>query len=569
MDYENFDKMLRKLSVLDKIEATKRLAEYCAKTRFRLGHDDFLLQFTDGANDGGLDFYHIQGNSYYIFQSKFTRKPRKVTQDEIMHEVNKVVKTLVVENPNKRAEGFVNSLRRALSERDAFLEIVWLTTNIVENSTREAIQNQLSTIRHERNWKINAEFVAIDKSDLEGIIFDFNHGFVPQAGKRSVRLERGKWIRDVDYETGVLSVVCTVNVNDILQWFTSLHDIDNFLQKNVRGFLGEKGINKGIKRSYKDSPEWFWFKHNGIIVFADTLEIHERNGTLEMRNPQIVNGGQTLKVLYSTYDEMSKQENSAKVLLRAYRLPYYHSKTYRISVDIIEALNSQNKILPSDLRSNDPRQVRLERLLRNLGYSYFRKRAKGIKSGNFSIPMWKLAPLYYCCKKHSPHSTVAIYVQELFREETRYSTIFDEAQINREITAQHIVPKYITVWRLSRVLQSRRNDLPERDKEYFQYTKFFVLVDLYEKLMRWKSKKFRLSWKSWVEFVDSTEFEKEIWAYARFAFRVSSGIIPKTGETRRFFRSRKATEKFDRQTSRTKLENRANRAYREFRVRVT
>lgn len=569
MNYENIDKMLRKLSVLDKTEATKRLTEYCAKAKFNLSQSDFPLQFTDGSNDGGIDFYHIQGNNFYIFQSKFSGKPKKTTEDEIMHEVNKIIKTLSIENPNKRAEGFVNSLRRALSEEDAFLEIFWLTTNITEQSVREAIRNHLNIIRHEKKWKINAEFVVIDKNDLEGIIFDFNHGFVPQAGKRSVRLEDKKWIREIDYETGVLSIVCTVNVNDILQWFTNLQEIDNFLQKNVRGFLGEKGINKGIQKSYRDSAEWFWFKHNGIIIFADTLEIGEHNGKLEMRNPQIVNGGQTLKVLYSAYDKLGKQENTAKVLLRAYRLPYYHSKTYRISIDIIEALNSQNRILPSDLRSNDPRQVRLERLLKDRDYLYFRKRAKGIKSGNFSIPMWKLAPLYYCCKKHAPHATVAMHVQELFREEPRYNNIFNEIQINRQISAQHIVLKYITVWKLSQVLQNRRNDLPERDKQYFQYTKFFVLADLYEKLMKWKTKKFKLSWKSWIDFVESAEFEKEVWTYARFAFRISSRIIPRNGESRRFFRSRKSTEKFDRQTSRTKFEGCTNRAFLKFRNRVT
>lgn len=569
MNYENIDKMLRKLSVLDKTEATRRLAEFCARARFKLSQSDFSHQFTDGSNDGGIDFYHIQGNSHYIFQSKFSGRPKKATEDEIMHEVNKIVKTLAIENPNKRAEGFVNSLRRALSEEDAFLEIVWLTTNITEHSVREAVRNRLSVIRHEKKWKINLEFVAIDKNDLEGIIFDFNHGFVPQAGKRSVRLEDKKWIRDIDDDTGVLSIVCEVNVNDILRWFTSLQEIDDFLQKNVRGFLGEKGINKGIQKSYRDSPEWFWFKHNGIIIFADTLEIDEHNGKLEMRNPQIVNGGQTLKVLYNAYDKLGKQENSAKVLLRAYRLPYYHSKTYRISVDIIEALNSQNKILPSDLRSNDPRQVRLERLLKDRGYLYFRKRAKGIKSGKFSIPMRRLAPLYYCCKKHAPHAAVAMYVQELFREESRYNSIFNEAQINRQITAQHIVLKYVTIWNLSQTLQSRRNDLPKRDKEYFQYTKFFVLADLYEKLMKWKAKKFKLSWKSWIDFVESAEFEKEVWAYIRFAFRISSEIIPQNEEPRRFFRSRKSTEKFDQRTSKTRFERCANRAFQKFQARVT
>jgi len=569
MNFSNVDDLIRRLSALGKKGATKKLAEFYSKATLELDESDSSRQFTDGANDGGIDFYHIQDSIFYIFQSKFSGKPRKTTEDEIMHEINKMIKTLTIENPNRRAEGFVNSLRRALSDDNALLEIVWLTTNITEYSVREVIQNRLKAIQHEKGWEIKTEFIAADKNDLESTIFDFAHGFIPHTGKRSVRLKYGDWIEDVDEATGVHSVVCTVNVNDILRWFQGSEEINDFLQKNVRGFLGEKGINKGIQKSYEDSPDWFWFKHNGIIVFADWLQVDKKNRELLMRNPQIVNGGQTLKVLYSAYDKTGRVENFASVLLRAYRIPYHHAKTYKISVDIIEALNSQNKILPSDLRSNDPRQVRLERLLKERGYAYYRKRAKGIKSSKFSIPMRKLAPLYYCCKKHAPHTTVAMYVQELFREESRYNKIFNRTQINREMNAQHIVLKYITVWNLSQILRSRRNDLPKRDKEYFQYTQFFVLADSYDKLKKWKARKFKLSWKSWIDFVESEEFAREVWTYARFAFRIGREIIPELEEPRRFFRGRKSTERFEQKTRKSTFEKCVNRAFQKFQSRVT
>jgi hypothetical protein len=528
MNYANAEDMIRQFSTLDKTKATKRLAEFYARARFNLDDSDFSRQFTDGENDGGIDLYHFEDTSYYIFQSKFSGKPKKTIEEDIMHEINKIIKTLTVENPNKRAEEFVNSLRRALSEGDDSLEIVWLTTNAVEYSLREIIQTRLEDIRHEKGWSIKTEFIAIDKNDLEGVIFDFAHGYIPQTGKRSVRLQHENWIEDIDEDTGVHFVVCTVNVNDILQWFHNPEEIDNFLQKNVRGFLGEKGINKGIQKSYKDTPHWFWFKHNGIIIFADHIETDKTNQELIMRNPQIVNGGQTLKVLYSLYDKLGRQETPSKVLLRAYKLPYHHAETYTISIDIIEALNSQNKILPSDLRSNDPRQVKLQQLLAERRYAYFRKRAKGIKSSKFSVPMWKLAPLYYCSKRHAPHSAVSMHVQELFSEESRYNDIFNQVEINRQPDGQHIMLKYIAVWNLSQILQGRKNDLPDRDYEYFQYTQYFVLADLYEKLMEWKTRKFSLTWKSWIEFVESEEFAREVWAYARFAFTVGSSIIPQT-----------------------------------------
>jgi len=75
MNYANVDDIIRKLSVLDKTLATKRFAEFYAKARFKLDESNSSRQFTDGANDGGIDFYHIQDNIFYIFQSKFSGKP--------------------------------------------------------------------------------------------------------------------------------------------------------------------------------------------------------------------------------------------------------------------------------------------------------------------------------------------------------------------------------------------------------------------------------------------------------------------------------------------------------------
>ncbi len=161
--------------------------------------------------------------------------------------------------------------------------------------------------------------------------------------------------------------------------------------KNVREFLGETGkagkINKAIGHSYLSDPDWFWYKHNGIIILADDIFIDRVKNELVLRNPQIINGGQTLKALFSAYSKNNKAENSAKVLLRIYRLPYEDAETYKRSIEIISALNSQNKINPSDLRSTDPRQVRLERLFQQMGsgYRYWRKRSKEAKSSRYSI----------------------------------------------------------------------------------------------------------------------------------------------------------------------------------------
>lgn len=561
MEYKNTDELIRKLLLSDKVEATKKLTEFYAKARFKINSNDFNRQYTDGINDGGIDFYYCEDTTFFIFQTKFSGKPKKVGTSEILDEIRKLKNTLTSENPNRRADDFVNLLRRETGNKNAILEILWLTTNIVEQSVRDEIQTDLDKWRKENNWELGIDFVAIDQHALESVIYDVKHGYIPYTGKKILKLEQGQWIETAWEETGVYSVVCTVNINDILKWFRNSDEIDRFLQKNVREFLGEASkINKAIRKSYLDAPTWFWYKHNGIIIFADNLSIDKTKMELVLRNPQVVNGGQTLKALFSAYDKNKRTDNSAKVILRLYRLPYEDTQTYKRSIEIISALNSQNKINPSDLRSTDPRQVRLEQLFEKIGsgYKYMRKRSKEAKSGRYSITTRNLALRYYVCKKNAPHEGVEGNVEKLFEEDAKYNEIFDENAINKELSDNHVAINYITCWNIDQILQ--KVELPRRDKEFFQYTKWFVLADIYKKLTDWKHKKFNLWWQMWINFIESHQFEKAVFDYSRSAFRIGREIIPSQEEARSFLKTAEAVKKFNSKVSVRNFEKNMNKA---------
>lgn len=562
MEYQNTDELIRKLSLLNKVEAAKKLTQFYAEARFKIGPDDFNRQYTDGTDDGGIDFYHTEDSTFFIFQTKFSISPKKVSSAEILDEIRKLKNTLTGTNPNRKASDFVNAIKREIENKDAILEVVWLTTNIVDQSIRDEIQNDLESWRKENGWLLGVDFVAIDKYALESVIYDVKHGYIPYTGKKILKLEQGQWIETTWEETNVYSVVCTVNVNDILKWFRTSDEINRFLQKNVREFLGESKINKAIATSYLKTPSWFWYKHNGIIIFADNLFIDKTKMELVLRNPQVVNGGQTLKALFSAYDKNNRTDNSAKVILRIYRLPYEDTETYKRSIEIISALNSQNKINPSDLRSTDPRQIRLELLFKRIGkgYKYLRKRAKEAKSGPSSITMRNLALRYYVCKKNAPHEGVRGNVEELFEEENKYNEVFDEAAINKELSGNHVVINYVTCWNIDQLIQQFKKDLPVKDREYFQYTKWYVLADIYRKLTGWKQKKFNLEWRSWCDFLESNPFEKALREYARLAFKIGREIIPSQEEPRSFFKTRDAVTKFESKTSVRNFESLMNKA---------
>ena len=565
MEYRNAQELIRKLSRLDKAKATEELTEFYAKARFKVGSKEFDKRYVDGSNDGGIDFHYTEDNTFFIFQTKFTGSPQRVSESEIHNEIRKLKNTITNENPNRRAIDFINSLKRETGNKDANLEILWLTTDIVEQSVVEDIQKDLDAWKKENGWSLGMDFVAIDKYTLDSTIYDVNHGYIPYTGKKILKLKEGEWIESEWEETDVYSIICSVNVNNILEWFHDSDEIDRFLQKNVREFLGESSkINKAIGKSYSNDPTWFWYKHNGVIVFADNVHLDKTKKELILRNPQVVNGGQTLKALFLAYDTNNRKENPAKILLRIYHLPYEDTKTYKRSIEIISALNSQHQIKASDLRSTDPRQVRLEQLLENLGsgYTYFRKRSKEAKSSRYNITMKNLALRYYVCKRYAPHEGVGGNVERLFEEDSKYDYIFNERAIKRDIAGNHIVIKYVTAWSIDQILKNV--DLLKRDVEYFKYTKWFVLVDIYGKLMDWKKEKFDLGWQSWINFIEDSNFEKAIRDYARKACRMGREIIPAYEEPRSFFKSVEAVKKFSSKTSKRNFESSINKAYDKF-----
>ena len=79
---------------------------------------------------------------------------------------------------------------------------------------------------------------------------------------------------------------------------------DRLLEQNVRTFLQFRGnVNKGLRNTILNYPEMFFAYNNGITATAESIQINEKNGHLELQainNLQIVNGGQTTASIFTT-----------------------------------------------------------------------------------------------------------------------------------------------------------------------------------------------------------------------------------------------------------------------------
>jgi hypothetical protein len=143
------------------------------------------------------------------------------------------------------------------------------------------------------------------------------------------------------------------------------------IEKNVRSFLQATGkINKGLKETLAKEPEMFMAYNNGISTIAEELVLDEENSNdriitiKELRNWQIVNGGQTTASIYNALQNKVSLDNvSVQMKLTVIK---DNDKSDEMISNISKYANSQNKINMSDFSANDDYHIEMERLSRKI-----------------------------------------------------------------------------------------------------------------------------------------------------------------------------------------------------------
>ncbi len=188
-----------------------------------------------------------------------------------------------------------------------------------------------------------------------------------------------------DYES-YLSLIPGATLANIYEEYGS-----RLLEQNVRSFLHFTGkINKGIRKTIKEEPHMFLAFNNGIAVTADELELKNLadggKAIVWAKDFQIVNGGQTTGSIYHTWKK--DKADIDKIFVQTKLTVVKKRDNFNEIVNrIAEYANTQNKVSTSDLSSNKPFHVELEKISRsvwaqpiegtNIQTRWFYERARG------------------------------------------------------------------------------------------------------------------------------------------------------------------------------------------------
>lgn len=357
----------------------------CMSTALELNLEEAAELITEGGNDAGVDGIHISevddGEfAVTIFQGKYKVKDLRGIANFPENGVQKAVNTVAtLFDPAKKIE-LNNKIAPKVEEirslvRDGYIPSVRVV--LCNNGTKWNEQAQ--------NWIAQSGFTEDQVTWIH-----YNHDSIVSVLQRkkavddSIRLEGKAVIEDFNFRRVLVGKVAVTEIAELF----NRHD-DLLLERNIRRYLGlhSNRVNAAIHETLvnEQKRDNFYFFNNGITMICRKFRhnaLQGENYQLKLEGMQIINGGQTCKTIQQTlYPPSSRQQQlfeesfgNVYVLLRIYELSEDDQDFVR---DITYATNSQNPVDLRDLRSNDEIQRQLEIGIKDLGYTYKRKREEG------------------------------------------------------------------------------------------------------------------------------------------------------------------------------------------------
>lgn len=442
----------------------------CMSTALDLPQEECADLLTDGGNDAGVDGLHTGdiddgGFAVTIFQGKYRVADFDGTANFPENGLQKAVQTVeALFDPNRavtlnpRIAPRIEDIRSLI--RDGYIPTVRVV--LCNNGAKWKARADRWVDEARQDWGEQVEFLH------------FNHDSVVRW------LQRGPQINAVLALSGGV-VVEDLNFKRVLVGRVSVHELhrlfeehgDRLLERNIRRYLGiANRVNADIRTTLLDteaSPD-FYFYSNGITVVCDRFDynaLQKLDYRVRLKNLQVVNGGQTCRVIHETLSEDASRAPDAHVSIRLYQLP---EGSIEVADSITKATNSQSPVDLRDLRSNDEWQQTMELEMKQLGYGYRRHREeRGIAARE--VTSAAVAEAVLAVWRERPH-------QAKFHRREHFGRLYD--LIFRDLNA----PQALIASLIFRAVERRRKEQADVHPDHLPYASHHLAMVIGREVLR-------------------------------------------------------------------------------------
>lgn len=332
---------------------------------------------TDGSGDLSVDAWYVDEakKTINIFQFKYAHDFEKAKNKNGIkdNELNNLILTL--EAIWNRDEIF---LKRANTKLKEALKEIWVAFgNGFIKTNVYLISNYLATLSN--NYKIIAEKKIKEKFRAELKVLSLDELIKLVLKREFYPIDINLQLKGKNYfeeSTGdIRALIAEVNALNFLKSILNEEGkiIEDVFNENIRVYLKlDTKINRHIYNTIEAEENYkFFYYNNGITAICDSFEYTPIDSPkVNLKNFQIVNGGQTMHSIYEAYKNGLKDKiDNIYLLLRIYEV-----KNREIGQEIARFTNTQNPVKNRDIMSNDLVQIKLQKELSYEGFYYERKK---------------------------------------------------------------------------------------------------------------------------------------------------------------------------------------------------
>lgn len=248
-----------------------------------------------------------------------------------------------------------------------------------------------------------------------------------------------------------------------------------FFEANVRDYQGHNGVNSCIANTLEtEGNEDFWWLNNGVTILSTDIKLIT-NKSLQVVNPEIVNGLQTSREIYNYFSERKEkiEEDNRTILVRVIKPESEESRD-----NIIFSTNNQTSIPKSSLRVTDTIHLQIEMYFKNRGLYYDRRKNYYKNQKKKAIDIISISFLAQCL--------ISLLLRKPDFARARPSTLLtDEGNYKYLYKDNQDLEAYYKAARIGRMVQNtlKRNESMTNTEvnDILFYTIYVVVADVLKK----------------------------------------------------------------------------------------
>lgn len=397
-----------------------------------IGQIDIKSGFTDGSNDGGIDFIYTDDETMYLIQGKSSGSMSVEDVINVFYKMKNTVEDFEKENYSKYSRKLKSAFRNVYDSLDdnKNIEMVLFTNTKFNEQEQKKINER---INHKDFSAYEITVFDIEDIEKKEVLSYQEYDLIQEA---SINLYLNSENTGNVLKYGKNGLIVNVRASSIKHLYDKYSEIGLF-SYNLREHISQKNVDDAIELTIKKERENFWYYNNGITIGCKKF-VHD-GYRIKLFDFSIINGAQTTTNIGKS--KLIDKKHDFPLVCKIVQSNIGENGGREFIGRISEASNSQKPIRFRDLKSNDFHQKSIYVNAAKNKYPLAIEIKRGVKPQNYKkVEKWQrvtneyVGQLVLACifqkpglarnSKNTIFSSKKMY-QQVFVRKFDFNTLYD------------------------------------------------------------------------------------------------------------------------------------------------